>query len=300
MDVKDIYMRSVSGYPLLTPEQEIELSDVIIGYYTQEEKDEAINTLVLSNLLLVIHCVNKFYFTCRSVSWMDAVQEGNKGLMDAAKRYDYSKNPVKFCSYAYKIINQRIFSVIEKDRFVRVPSRHNDLFRKIYALEREYGCELDRETIKEKLEVTDKQLDIMEMAKKRTRVIDIDDFELLVSLTDGEKSKNEDSLDNSILREYLENHIKTMTPLAQTVLRRIFFEENELKIIGEDIGISRQAVQQAAQRALKSLRKKIVNDKIEFNDIPIKWIKVMRDEIKPVYRRPNRWKTSQGRRVSCS
>ncbi|MDR2596421.1 MAG: RNA polymerase sigma factor RpoD/SigA [Treponema sp.] len=120
----DTYFKQIKGYPLLTFEEELELSKQI-----QEGNTEALHKLVNSNLRLVAKIAG--LYNLPDIPVLDIIQEGNMGLIHAAEKFDHKKN-VRFCTYASWWIRQFISRFISKKRrFVRLPQRKEDALRKI-------------------------------------------------------------------------------------------------------------------------------------------------------------------------
>src|SRR5690554_5518499 len=132
----DQYLREVSRHELLTPQQEIEL-----GHRAQAGDEEAVQKLVRANLRFVISVAKKYQN--RGVSLIDLIQDGNVGLVTAARKFDPDQG-VKFISYAVWWIRQAILSSLaNQGRSVRVPlNRASDLskiFRERERLKQELG-----------------------------------------------------------------------------------------------------------------------------------------------------------------
>ena len=123
-DLLEIYFKQIKAFPLLTFEQELSLSEQIHG-----GNKEALHSLVNSNLRLVVKIAGLYNLS--SIPIMDLIQEGNIGLLHAAKKFDYRKN-VRFCTYASFWIRQFISRYISnKRRLVRLPERKEESLRKI-------------------------------------------------------------------------------------------------------------------------------------------------------------------------
>ena len=115
-DQKDIYMQyltDISRYPLLTREQE----KVLLEKSAQGNKS-ALDMLVNSNLRFVVNIAN--LYKGRGLDIMELINEGNMGLIEAARRFDRSQN-IKFISYAVWWIRQNITRALsEKGRMIRI------------------------------------------------------------------------------------------------------------------------------------------------------------------------------------
>jgi RNA polymerase primary sigma factor len=120
----EIYFKQVRSFPLLTFEEELELSKQV-----QNGNKNALHKLVNSNLRLVIKIAKTY--NRYDIPVMDVIQEGNLGLIHAAEKYDYRKN-VRFCTYAGWWIRQFVSRFIaNKRRIVRLPMRKEETLRKI-------------------------------------------------------------------------------------------------------------------------------------------------------------------------
>jgi len=123
-DLLDTYFKQIKVFPLLTFEEELELSRKI-----QDGDNEALHKLVNSNLRLVAKIAGMYNLP--DISVLDIIQEGNLGLMHAAEKFDYNKN-VRFCTYASWWIKQFISRFLSKKRrIVRLPQRKEESLRKI-------------------------------------------------------------------------------------------------------------------------------------------------------------------------
>jgi len=105
------YVDSISQYPLLNQMQEKQLSKKI----RKGDKD-ALENLVTSNLRLVISFANRYKYL-GGIDFFDLIQEGNKGLIMAAQKYNYRRN-TRFATYAYHWIMQGIFRHVQKSYLV--------------------------------------------------------------------------------------------------------------------------------------------------------------------------------------
>ena len=120
----ETYFRQVKEFRLLTFEEELDLSKKI-----KKGNTDALHKLVNSNLRLVIKIAGMF--NVPDIPILDIIQEGNMGLIHAARKFDYRKN-VRFCTYASWWIKQYIGRFISnKRRIVRLPLRKEEALRKI-------------------------------------------------------------------------------------------------------------------------------------------------------------------------
>jgi RNA polymerase primary sigma factor len=104
----DQYLKEISAYPLLTREDEIELARRV-----RKDDEEALNTLVNANLRFVVSVARKYQN--QGVALSDLINEGNLGLMRAARKFDETKG-IKFIAYAVWWIRQAILQALAEKR----------------------------------------------------------------------------------------------------------------------------------------------------------------------------------------
>ena len=104
----DQYLRDISIYPLINREQEVALALRI-----RENDQEALDTLVRSNLRFVVSVAKKYQN--QGVSLSDLINEGNLGLIRAAHKFDETKG-IKFISYAVWWIRQAILQALAEQQ----------------------------------------------------------------------------------------------------------------------------------------------------------------------------------------
>lgn len=155
MDSFKDYLNEIARYPLLSGEQEIQLSRQVLrmmelrampGERTKPEQREikrgvrAHQTLMNCNLRLVVHIAKRYTsrLKCNGMDMMDLVQEGAIGLHRAAELFDGAKG-YKFSTYAYWWIRQAITRAIDtKERLIRVPQHTLDLIYRAAKMQREH------------------------------------------------------------------------------------------------------------------------------------------------------------------
>lgn len=256
----DQYLRDVSRHELITPEEEIEL-----GRRAQRGDEEAVQKLVRANLRFVISVAKKYQN--RGVSLIDLIQEGNVGLVTAARKFDPDQG-VKFISYAVWWIRQAILSSLANHgRPVRVPlNRASDLAR-IFR---------ERERLKQELRRDPTTVEVAEAAKLTPEVVeslqtlnaaeirldapigDTDDSQLVERFIVDEAAEPEEAVEERLLGERIERALDTLSPRDARVLRLYFGLEggrqHTLEEIGNMLGVTRERVRQLRDRALKRLR----------------------------------------------
>ena len=203
----------------------------------------------------------------QGLSMGDLINEGNLGLIKAAKRFDETKG-FKFISYAVWWIRQAILQALaEQSRIVRLPLNRVGALHKIgkasSGLEQEYGREPNPGEIADELEMSD--YEVMDTLKISSRHLSLDapfnegeDNSLLDVLDDPEQlDPDEPLLDDSLKRE-IEKALATLTPREAEVISLYFGINREhsltLEEIGERFGLTRERVRQIKEKAISRLR----------------------------------------------
>lgn len=256
----DQYLRDVSKHELITPEEEIEL-----GRRAQAGDEEAVQKLVRANLRFVISVAKKYQN--RGVSLIDLIQDGNVGLVTAARKFDPDQG-VKFISYAVWWIRQAILSSLaNQGRAVRVPlNRASDLariFRERERLKQELGREPTTEELAAAAKLTPETLESLQTLNAAeirldSPIGDSDDSQLVERFILEEAAEPEATVEERLMAEQIERALDTLTPRDARVLRLYFGleggREHTLEEIGNMLGVTRERVRQLRDRALKRLR----------------------------------------------
>jgi RNA polymerase primary sigma factor len=256
----DQYLRDVSRHELITPEREKEL-----GALAQKGDEDAIQELARANLRFVISVAKKYQN--RGVSLTDLIQEGNVGLVTAARKFDPDQG-VKFISYAVWWIRQAILaSLANQGRAVRVPlNRASDLAR-IFREKERLKQELRREPTAEELsEATDLTPELVESLQTLNAaeirldapIGDSEDSQLVERFITEEAAEPEVEVEGRLLGEAISEALETLEPRDAKVLRLYFGLEGErehtLEEIGNMLGVTRERIRQLRDRALRRLR----------------------------------------------
>ena len=256
----DQYLRDVSRHELITPEREKEL-----GARAQEGDQDAIQELARANLRFVISVAKKYQN--RGVSLTDLIQEGNVGLVTAARKFDPEQG-VKFISYAVWWIRQAILaSLANHGRAVRVPlNRASDLariFREKERLKQEKGREPSTEELAEATNLTPElveSLQTLNAAEIRldAPIGDSEDSQLVERFITEEAAEPEIEVESRLLTETITDALSTLEARDAKVLRLYFGLEGErehtLEEIGNMLGVTRERIRQLRDRALRRLR----------------------------------------------
>ena len=256
----DQYLRDVSRHELITPEREKEL-----GARAQKGDLEAIQELARANLRFVISVAKKYQN--RGVSLTDLIQEGNVGLVTAARKFDPNQG-VKFISYAVWWIRQAILaSLANHGRAVRVPlNRASDLariFREKERLKQELGRDPTPDELSRATDLTPElieSLQTLNAAEIRldAPIGDSEDSQLVERFITEEAAEPELEVESRLLTETVTEALSTLEARDAKVLRLYFGLEGErehtLEEIGNMLGVTRERIRQLRDRALRRLR----------------------------------------------
>lgn len=256
----DQYLRDISIYPLITREEEAALARRI-----REDDQEALDTLVRSNLRFVVSVAKKYQN--QGVSLSDLINEGNLGLIRAAHKFDETKG-IKFISYAVWWIRQAILQALaEQSRIVRVPLNRAGALHRIgkraNALLQELGREATHAEIAEGMEITEEEV-AKTMAISQAHVsLDApmtpgEDNRLLDYLADTEHATPEEETIELALVESVHAALGGLKEREAKILRLYFgldgAEPMTLEQIGAVLNITRERVRQIKEKALSRLR----------------------------------------------
>lgn len=256
----DQYLRDVSRHELITPEQE-----KVLGARAQKGDEDAVQELARANLRFVISVAKKYQN--RGVSLTDLIQEGNVGLVTAARKFDPEQG-VKFISYAVWWIRQAILaSLANQGRAVRVPlNRASDLariFREKERLRQERGREPSPEELSKATRLTPElieSLQTLNAAEIRldAPIGDSEDSQLVERFLTEEATEPELGVEARLLAESVNTALTTLEPRDAKVLRLYFglqgSREHTLEEIGNMLGVTRERIRQLRDRALRRLR----------------------------------------------
>jgi RNA polymerase primary sigma factor len=256
----DQYLRDVSRHELITPDREKEL-----GARARLGDEEAVQELARANLRFVISVAKKYQN--RGVALTDLIQEGNVGLVTAARKFDPDQG-VKFISYAVWWIRQAILaSLANHGRSVRVPlNRASDLariFREKERLKQELGREPTPEELSQATDLTPElieSLQTLNAAEIRldAPIGDSEDSQLVERFIAEEAAEPEQDVESRLLAESVRDALNTLEPRDARVLRLYFGLEGErehtLEEIGNMLGVTRERIRQLRDRALRRLR----------------------------------------------
>jgi RNA polymerase primary sigma factor len=285
-DMIGLYIKEASRVPLLSHDEEVELSQRIErGKLAREELARG-NTsqlrskelhrliedgwtarqhLITANSRLVISIAKKYMG--RGVPFLDLIQEGNIGLMRAAKKFEYQRG-FKFSTYATWWIRQAITrAVADQARTIRVPVHMGDQISRMLRMQHQLKQKLSRdpsmEELAEALDVLPEKVEHMIQVSRHPLSLQMpigeEEDEMLGDFIEDEDAPSPDETAmHNILREHLEEVLDRLPPREVRILQlRYGLLDGQvltLNEVGRRMGVTRERVRQIEAQALRRLR----------------------------------------------
>jgi len=285
-DTVGLYLKEVGRVPLLTAQEEVLLAkriergrkareELAVGVESEETRWElrsliedgwaAREHLITANSRLVISVAKKYMG--RGVPFLDLIQEGNIGLIRAAKKFDYRRGH-KFSTYATWWIRQAVTRAIaDQGRTIRVPVHMGDQINKLLRISHHLTQRLGRtpttEELAEELNVTPKKVENMIQVARRplsleTPTDEEEDSILGDFIPDGETQAPVDTVTQNLLKEHLVEVLHNLPPREVCILQLRYGlldgQSYTLEEVGRKMGVTRERVRQIEAQALSRLR----------------------------------------------
>ncbi|WP_020611238.1 sigma-70 family RNA polymerase sigma factor [Sediminispirochaeta bajacaliforniensis] len=290
-DPLSLYLKQISAYPLLTKEEEL-----MIGREIQERKQELLeleellgkgeiersaylfrkrtieavlrksrDRMITSNLRLVVSIAKKYQH--RGLSFLDLIDEGNIGLIEAVERFDYTKR-CKFSTYGTWWIQQSVIKALaDKGRTIRIPIHVLNIIRKLFSVTKHLTQELGRDPssaeIAAYMDLPVEKVESILQYSGETASLDVTvDDENITSLSDLVFSDDYiepfESVFHVTLKDLLDNILGQLSEREQTIIKLRFGLADRtpltLEEIGSILGITRERVRQIQNKAIEKLR----------------------------------------------
>jgi len=290
-DAIGLYLREVGQVALLTMKEEVDLAKRIEeGRISREALAEgegntddhkmnikdgwaATDHLITANTRLVISVAKKYMG--RGVPFQDLIQEGNIGLIRAAKKFEYKRGH-KFSTYATWWIRQAVTRAIaDQGRVIRVPVHMGDQINKLLRVQHQLTQRLGREpTVEElatSLDVPPKKVEKVIQAARRplsleTPTDDEEDSVLGDFIEDDKVPPPDETATYNLLKEHLEEVLNRLPPREVRILQLRYGlldgHAYTLEEVGRKMGVTRERVRQIEAQALSRLRHPVVRRKL--------------------------------------
>ncbi len=264
------YFTEVSSVPMITPDEEVTLAKRI-----REGDEQALEKLVKANLRFVVSVAKQYQN--RSLPLNDLINEGNLGLIKAAKKFDETKG-FKFISYAVWWIRQSIMQALaEQSRIVRLPMNKSgaiNQIRRAYAeLEQKYEREPTEEELADILEMKPNEVRNTLGAEVKQMSMDApfgeDESGSLLDVLENQATGATDSglVFSDSLKVETMRALSTLTAREREVVMMSFGIGHDnpftLEEIGDVMGLTRERVRQIREKALQKLREPSKNRRLK-------------------------------------
>ena len=285
-DTVGLYLKEAGRVPLLTPTEEIEITKrmekglnarerLTTQRVSQKEREglqdliedgwAAREHLIRANARLVISVAKKYMG--RGVPFLDLIQEGNIGLMRAAKKFDHNRG-YKFSTYATWRIRQAVTRAIaDQGRTIRIPVHMGDQVSRMLRTQHQLKQKLSRdpsiEELAEALDVPPKKVEEMiKLARYplslQMPIGDEEDDTLGDFIEDDSIPTPDTTAANNLLHEHLETVLDMLPPREARILQlRYGLVDGQyltLNEVGRKMGVTRERVRQIEAQALRRLR----------------------------------------------
>ncbi len=252
------YLEEIAKFPALTEEEEKRLGERI----RQGDKD-ALQTLIKSNLKFVVSYVKKY--RGMGLGLLDLIDEGNVGLIEAAKRFDPSRG-VRFVSYAVWWIRQAIIHALTlSSRITRIPQKLADqmslMRKKIAELKTELGRDPNREEIAKAMGLSETDIEDLEILGERNLSLSDktgdEETEVEDRLSDTTSPSVEYQIIKAAVQQQIRDVLHELDEKEALVIRLRFGLDDDrprtLQEIGQQLKLTRERIRQIEQKAMRKL-----------------------------------------------
>jgi RNA polymerase primary sigma factor len=253
-----LYLEQISKFPMYSEDEEKRLGERI-----HEGDKESLKKLIEANLRFVVSYVKKYQGM--GLGLLDLINEGNLGLIEAAKRFDPRRN-VKFISYAVWWIRQAIIHALTQySRIYHIPQKLSDqvlqMKKKTAQLKAELGKDPSREEIARSMGISVEDVEDLEMLEERevslSNRFNDDDMDMEEKISD----EISPSVEYQIIKASIQHEIREMLgelDEKEAVVLKLRFgldddQPRTLQEIGDQLHLTRERIRQIEQKAMRKL-----------------------------------------------
>ncbi len=253
-----LYLNQISKFKPLSQEAEREL-----GYLIQKGDKVAQSKMIEANLKFVVSYVKKY--RGMGLGLLDLINEGNLGLIEAARRYDPEKN-VKFISYAVWWIRQAVFHALTRNsRIYHIPQKLSDQvseMKRVQAgLKKELGRTPNREEIAGRMKIAVAEVEDLEILGSRDISLSDKYFDEDIEFGDKIEDSMSPSVEYSIIKNSVQEQIREilhdLDDKEALVLKLRFGLDDDhprtLQEIGDQLHLTRERIRQIEKKAMRKL-----------------------------------------------
>jgi len=253
-----LYLSQIGRFPVYSEDEEREL-----GRQAQQGDGEALRKLVEANLRFVVSYVKKY--RGMGLGMLDLINEGNLGLLEAAKRFNPERN-VRFISYAVWWVRQAVIHALTRSaRICHLPQKLSDqislMKKKIAELKGEKGQEPSREEIAASMGISEEDVeDLLILAEKDIHLSDRladSDLEVEGKIEDRGTPPVEYQIVKTSIEHQIRDILGELDEKEAIVLKLRFGLDDDrpqtLQEIGDRLSLTRERIRQIEQKAMRKL-----------------------------------------------
>ena len=263
------YLKSIRNIPLLSEEDEYK-----IAIAAANGDENARQTMITSNLRLVVKIAKTYIGRSSNLSFLDLIQEGNMGLMRATEKFDAEKG-FRFSTYATYWIKQAISkAIIDQSRAVRLPAHIinelNKFNKAIRDLSQQYGRTPSDKELAEYLNVSVKKISEYHTISKEPCSLDVaideDEDTAMIDLIADENATKFMDIDDLSIRDTIYSVLNTLSERERKIIELRFGftdgRQHTLEEVGKEFNLTKERIRQLEASALKKLRNPVRSEKL--------------------------------------
>ena len=263
------YLKSIRNIPLLSEEDEYK-----IAIAAANGDENARQTMITSNLRLVVKIAKTYIGRSSNLSFLDLIQEGNMGLMRATEKFEAEKG-FRFSTYATYWIKQAISkAIIDQSRAVRLPAHIinelNKFNKAIRDLSQQYGRTPSDKELAEYLNVSVKKISEYYTISKEPCSLDVtideDEDTAMIDLIADENATKFMDIDDLSIRDTIYSVLNTLSERERKIIELRFGftdgRQHTLEEVGKEFNLTKERIRQLEASALKKLRNPVRSEKL--------------------------------------